>query len=145
MWSPEAIHAFGTTKQQLVDATLLASPQQDAFLVVFALPSDIAVGITLHQMMNQSWQPLSFFSKQLNFTQRNHNAYDYVLLPAYRNIKYLRIPFKTDHCSKVTSIALLQKPVKVCHWELQHLTFILLFLQPLSHKRGQLAHLTFIE
>lgn len=52
MQSPETVEASETTKQQLVDATRLAFPQQDTLLAVLVDVSGIAVGTALHQMSN---------------------------------------------------------------------------------------------
>lgn len=93
VWSPETAQTFQSTKQ-LTDATFLALSRQDA-VSVDAL--DIAVGAGLYWKVNQSWQPLSFFSKLLNAAQGYYSTYGSELLVVYLSIKYFRwrqaVPF----------------------------------------------------
>ncbi|CAD7083758.1 unnamed protein product [Hermetia illucens] len=142
VWSEEAVRAFNKSRQQLADATLLAFPQQDAPLAVFVDASDIAVGAALHQKVDQVWQPLSFFSKQLNPAQRNYSTYDRELLAAYLSIKYFRFslegrPFTvfTDH--KPLTFALKQKPDEASPRQLRHLSFISQFTSDIQHVSGK--------
>ncbi|CAD7085746.1 unnamed protein product [Hermetia illucens] len=142
VWSEEAICAFDKSRQQLADATLLAFPLQDAPLAVFVDASDNAVGAALHQKVDQVWQPLSFFSKQLNPAQRNYSTYDRELLAAYLSIKYFRFslegrPFTvfTDH--KPLTFALKQKPDKASPRQLRHLSFISQFTSDIQHVSGK--------
>ncbi len=64
-WTPEATTAFKSTKQAVVDATLLAHPLRDGRLALFVDASDTGLGAALNQLYGGAWQPLGFCSNKL--------------------------------------------------------------------------------
>ncbi|GBP78798.1 Transposon Tf2-9 polyprotein [Eumeta japonica] len=66
--------------------------------------SNTAVGAVLQQFVNDSWQPLGFYSSKLSDTQQKYSAYDRELLAIYMAIKHFRnqiegrqLTIYTDH------------------------------------------------
>ncbi|GBP43056.1 Transposon Tf2-6 polyprotein [Eumeta japonica] len=62
------------------------------------------VGAVLQQFVNDSWQPLGFYSNKLSDTQQKYSAYDRELLAIYMAIKHFRnqiesrqLTIYTDH------------------------------------------------
>jgi hypothetical protein len=49
--------------------------------------STTSIGAVLQQRVNKVWQPLAFFSRKLNSTQRKYSAYDRELLAVYETIR----------------------------------------------------------
>ena len=64
-WTENANVAFTESKQILANAMLLVHPQQSAPLNITCDASDFAVGGVLQQCIDNVWQPLSFFSKEM--------------------------------------------------------------------------------
>ncbi|GFR74030.1 polyprotein [Elysia marginata] len=64
-WSDVMTEAFSSSKTALVNATMLTHPVHGAPIALISDASDVAVGAVLEQLSNGSWQPLAFFSKQL--------------------------------------------------------------------------------
>jgi hypothetical protein len=53
------------------------------------------MGAVLHQRVQNAWQPLAFFSKNLNPTQKKYSAYDRELLA----VKHFRHILEALHFS----------------------------------------------
>ena len=64
------ISAFNLAKEALARATMLA--HLPTAITVDA--SGVAVGAALEQLINGSWQPLAFFSRQLRAPERRYGA-----------------------------------------------------------------------
>jgi hypothetical protein len=69
-WTTDSESAFAKCKSALSEAALLAHPLMDAPLRLTTDPSDTATGGVLEQQLEDNWQPLGFFSKKLNNTER---------------------------------------------------------------------------
>lgn len=68
-WTEESLNAFDVCKKSLVDAMFLCHPVPNAKLALKVDASNNAVGAVIEQFVDNSWQPLGFFSKRLNATQ----------------------------------------------------------------------------
>ena len=64
-WNNELHLALNNAKQALVHSTLIHYPQKHALLAFTVDASSIAVGGVLEQLVDNVWQPLAFFSRQL--------------------------------------------------------------------------------
>ena len=90
IWTDEMSTAFDTTKQALADATMLAHPLQDAPTALTTDASDTAVGGVLEQWVNGTWQPLSFFSRQLKSNEVKYSTFDRELLAVHLGVRHFR-------------------------------------------------------
>ena len=141
-WTPETMRAFEETKRRLAEATLLAHPKTDAPLALFTDASDSAVGSALHQKVEGTWQPLAFFSKKLNATEKRYSTFDRELLAIYLAIRHFRhlvearsfVVF-TDH--KPLTFAFQQKPEKCSPRQFRHLDFVGQFTTDIRHVPGE--------
>lgn len=109
-WTEEASRAFELTKASLAEMTLLhyhsgslLSLQTDASLT--------AVGAVLQQHVNDSWQPLAYFSKALKPPQMKYSAFDRELFAIYKSLQHFRYMLEgrqflilTDHKPLTTAI-----------------------------------------
>ena len=59
---------------------MLHHPVPGAKTVLTTDASDIAIGAVLEQQIDKHWQPLAFFSRQLNKAERNYSTIDPKLL-----------------------------------------------------------------
>ena len=82
--------AFERTKEALVHATMLAYPQTNAPLAVTVGASSVAVGAVLEQLVDDSWQPLAFFSKALRPAEKKYSTFDRELLAVYLAVRHFR-------------------------------------------------------
>ncbi len=88
-WDEEADNAFETAKSALRDATMLVHPRLDADTNIVVDASATAVGCILQQKINDTWQPLAFYSRKLKPAETRHSAFDRELLAIYLAIKHL--------------------------------------------------------
>ena len=110
-WHPEHDEAFADVKAAIATATLLVHPQPDAPTEIWCDASNIAVGAVLVQLQHGIWNPLSFWSRQLNNAQRNYSATDRELLAVSYAVDKFRsyiegqpIVVRTDHKPLVGSV-----------------------------------------
>ncbi|GBP49333.1 Retrovirus-related Pol polyprotein from transposon 297 [Eumeta japonica] len=103
-WTPDDERAFEKCKVSLQSAVTLSHPLADAPLGLMTDASNTAVGAVLQQFVNNSWQPLGFYSSKLSDTQQKYSAYDRELLAIYMAIKHFRnqiegrqLTIYTDH------------------------------------------------
>lgn len=89
-WTSEADTAFEKCRQSILKATTLTHPVPGTQLCIMSDASDHSVGAALHQRVNDTWQPLSFFSKSMSPTQRRYSVYDRELLAIYMAVKHFR-------------------------------------------------------
>ena len=82
-WTSELDLAFQKAKRLLAEATLLHHPVPGARTVLTTDASDIAIGAVLEQQIDEHWQPLAFFSRQLNKAERNYSTIDRELCTWY--------------------------------------------------------------
>jgi hypothetical protein len=96
-WTPELHKAFDGCKASLSRATLLAHPEPTAQLALVTDASISAMGAVLKQRVDNTWQPLAFFSKKLNLVQQKYSAYDRELLAVYEAVKHFRHMLEARH------------------------------------------------
>lgn len=89
-WTPDEIRAFDECKTQVARATLLAFPSSKVQLSLAVDASDLGIGAVIQQGSDSLWEPLGFFSRKLNDTEKKYSAYDRELLAAYSAILYFR-------------------------------------------------------
>lgn len=87
-WTDQAQASFMQIKEDLAAAALLAHPQPDAAACLMMDASDIAVGAWLQQFVDETWQPLAFFSKSLSPVETCNSTYGRELLAVYTAVKY---------------------------------------------------------
>ena len=66
IWTKEAEEAFDKIKFDLANAALLNHPASNVETRLITDASDIGIGAALEQRVDQSWKPLSFFSKKFS-------------------------------------------------------------------------------
>ena len=74
-------------KEALARATLLNHPKQNAPTCLMMDVSDTAVGAVLQQYIDDSWQPIAFFSKGMKPAETRYSTLDRELLAIYLSIK----------------------------------------------------------
>lgn len=90
IWTDELTASFEECKKQLEEATMLAHPSPNAQLSLWVDASDNAAGAVLHQVVGKDFQPLGFFSKKFDSTQRRYSTYDRELLAMYLAVKHFK-------------------------------------------------------
>ena len=143
LWSEECILAFDRAKEALAQATLLVYPQANAPLSLMTDASDKAVGAVLQQLVNDEWQPISYFSHKLSSTECHYSTFDRELLAIYLALKHFRyfvegrhFSIYTDH--KPLTFSLRTKSDKYSPRQLRHLDFISQFTTDIRHVQGHL-------
>ena len=89
-WSTQATEAFTSIKKALADATLLAHPHTEAPLSIMTDASNIAAGAVLQQLVNNSWQPISYFSRKFSPPETRYSTFDRELLAVYLAVKHFK-------------------------------------------------------
>ena len=140
-WTNELKHAFEELKNALANAAMLAHPVVGAPLSISVDASDYAIGAVLQQCVNETWQPLAFFTKSLAAPQRNYSAYDRELLAAYAAVKRFRYFVEgrdfiifTDH--KPLTFAFQQDLNKCSPRQFRYLDYISQFTTDVRHVSG---------
>lgn len=141
-WTPILEEAFEKCKDSLVEITLLAHPVPAANLVLTTDASDHSIGACLQQEVNNSLQPLAFFTKKLSPAQRNYSAYDRELLAIYAAIKHFRHMLEGKHFKifsdhKPLTYAFQQKAEKCTPRQFRYLDFIGQFTTDIRHTPGK--------
>jgi cleavage and polyadenylation specificity factor subunit 1 len=100
------------------------------------------MGAVLQKGVNNTWQPLAFFSKKLSPAYQKYSVYDRELLAIYEAVKHFRhmlearhFIISTDH--KPIIYAFQQKRDKCSPRQFNHLDFIAQFSTDVSHISGQ--------
>ena len=70
------VKAFHDTKKAFAEATLLTHSRHDVLISLTTDASDQAVGSVLQQLVNGSWEPLAFFSKNLRLPEKKHSVFN---------------------------------------------------------------------
>ena len=89
-WTDQMTATFSTAKKALADATMLAHLLLDAPTALTVDASDLAIGGVLEQRIDNEWQLLAFFSRQLQPPQRRYSAFDRELLAIYLAVRHFR-------------------------------------------------------
>lgn len=141
-WNKVLVDAFEATQRALANAAMLSHPRPDAQLALITDASDVAVAGTLQQRIGSSWQPLSFFSRQLRPPETKYSAFDKELLALYLAIRSFRSSLEgrdfvvfTDHKPLTYCMAKISEP-----WssrQQRHLSYISEFTTDIRHIAGQ--------
>ena len=104
IWSQVESNAFINTKSALANMALLCYPCDNSKLSLQVDASDTAIGAVLQQQCPNGWEPLGFFSKALDKTQKYYSTFDRELLAIYLSIKHFKFMLEgrnftifTDH------------------------------------------------
>ena len=82
--------SFQHAKSSLSDATMLPHPITNDPIAITIDASYIGLGATLEQYVNNNWQPLAFYSRQLRDAERKYSTYERELLAIYLTIRHFR-------------------------------------------------------
>lgn len=145
IWNDERETAFELTKQQIIDATLLAHPCRNAELSLCVDASDTAAGAVLHQIVNGRIEPLGFFSRKFDSAQSRYSTYDRELTAMFMGVRHFRYyiegrPFhiNTDH--KPLTFAFAQNLDKASPRQARQLDLIGQFTTDIRHIAGKENH-----
>ena len=121
---------------------MLTHPITNVPIAITTDASDIGLGATLEQYVNNNWQPLAFYNRQLRDAERKYSTYDRELLAIYLAIRHFRYFLEgrtftvyTDHKPLVDAISKLSDP-----WtakQQRHLSFISEFTTDIKHLSGK--------
>ena len=89
-WNEAMEKAFAATKKALAEVALLAHPRHGVSLSLTTDASDQALGAVLQQLVNNFWEPLAFFSRKLQPSEKKYSAFDRELLAVYLGIRHFR-------------------------------------------------------
>lgn len=141
-FSAEEMEAFKRCKDSLCEATMLAHPDCEARMALVTDASDKAIGAVLQQRVDNSWQPLAFFSRKLSAAQVKYSPYDRELLAIYESIKYFRHMLEardftvyTDH--KPLTFAFHTRKENCSPRQFRHLDLIAQFTTDIRHISGK--------
>ena len=120
---------------------MLVFPKADAPLCLLVDASDVGVGGVLQQLVDNTWQPLSFFSRRLQPAETKYSTFGRELLAAYSAIRHFRYMLEgavftiyTDH--KPLAHAFHAKPGRHSPREARHLDYITQFTTDIRHIKG---------
>ena len=137
-----AIAAFESTKAALANATMLTHPSSEAPYCLMVDASDVAVGGVLQKKINNTWQPISFFSNKLQPAEMKYSTFSRELLAIYLAIRHSRHLLEghefyvlTDH--KPLTHALSSSPTRYSPRETRHPDYISLFTSDILHIQGK--------
>lgn len=101
LWSEECILAFDRVRGLSTGYTLSLPPSKRPLLLVTDA-SDKAVGAVLQQLVNDEWQPISYFSRKLSSTECRYSTFDRELLAIYLALKHFWYFVEGHHFSIYT-------------------------------------------
>ena len=140
-WSEECEAAFIKSKEALEGMTLLAHPDATAPTRISTDASNIAVGAVIEQYQDNTWRPLSFFSRKLQDPETRYSTFDRELLAIYLAIRHFRHFVEgrqfwvlTDH--KPLTFALSSTSDKWTPRQTRHLSYIAEFTSDIRHVDG---------
>lgn len=141
-WNSDAETAFNTCKQSLATSVMMNYPSPTARMALTTDASDIAIGASLEQLVDNIWQPIGFFSRKLSDTERRYSTYDRELLGVFAAVKHFqhylecrRFSIHTDH--KPLIYAFQQKSDKVSDRQLRQLEYISQYTTEILHVKGE--------
>ncbi|XP_072143121.1 uncharacterized protein [Dermacentor andersoni] len=158
-WTAALMELFEKCKADLCTTTLLSHPVLDATLGLFTDASSIAVGAALMQHVDNTWQPLAFFSEKLSARKTTPSAasptdetttpapssspaYYIELLAIYEAVQHFRHIFEAQHCTiytdhKPLTYAFSQHRDKLPPVQQNQLSFIAQFTTDIQHVSGK--------
>jgi len=140
-WTEESITAFEKSKEVLSDKTLLVYRDPTAETAIFSDASAKAIGAVLQQRINNTWQPLGFFSRKLSITEQKYSTFGRELLGIYAAVKHFRTQIEgrefyimTDH--KPLTYCMSKKGIRELNREERQLQYISSFTTKIQHVSG---------
>ena len=141
IWTDSAISSFQATKTAIANASLLTYPSPNAPTCLMTDASDTAVGAVLQQHINDTWKPISFFSRKLTPAECRYSTFDRELLAVYLGIKHFRhflegqsFHVLTDH--KPLTYALNTRLDRHSPRQIRQLDYIAQFTSTIRHVSG---------
>ena len=120
---------------------MLVFLKADASLCLLVDASDVGVGGVLQQLVDNTKQPLSFFSRRLKLAETKYSTFGRELLAAYSAIRHFRYMLEgavftiyTDH--KPLAHAFHAKHGRHSPREARHLDYITQFTTDIRHIKG---------
>jgi len=105
-WTDDADIAFTRLKQALLESTTLAFPVPGLPCILETDASDVAIGAVLSQVVDGVERPIAFYSRIMNFAQRNYCPTRRELLAVIAALQHFRhyllgthVTLRTDHHS----------------------------------------------
>ena len=142
IWNEEMEKAFAATKEALAKVALLAHPHHGAPLSLTTDASDQAVGAVLQQLVSKSWEPLAFFSRKLQPSEKKYSAFDRELLALYLGIRHFRhflegrqFTAYTDH--KPLTFCMSKQSEPWSNRQQRHLAYISEYTTDIQHIKGK--------
>lgn len=139
-WTDSSITVFESVKQKLTNLVTLKFYDPEAQLQLTTDASDVGIGAVLHQIINDTCQPLEFFSRKLNTAQTNYSAFDRELLAIHESVKHFRnildgrmFSILTDHKPLIHLNSLKDPSPR----QLRQVTFLSEFNFTISHVSGK--------
>ncbi|CAH8578282.1 unnamed protein product [Schistosoma bovis] len=133
--------AFSTVKELIAKATMLAHQDTRAPISIAVDASDSAIGGVLQQWVNNSWQPLAFFSRRLLDTESRYSTFGRELLAMYCAVRHFQhyiegreFTLFTDH--KPLTFSLSSPSDKYSPRESRQLDYISQFTSDIQHVSG---------
>jgi hypothetical protein len=134
--------SFSAARRALSSSAVLVHPAQEAEISLITDASATHVGAAIQQRRpGQAWQPLGFFSAQLDKAQVNYSAFDRELLEVVAAIRHFRYMLEgrgfvvfTDHKPLVGALHRRSDPVSAR--QQYHLSFIAEFAPTIRHITG---------
>lgn len=142
IWNDDCEAAFTKCKSEMANTSLLAYPSNLGQLSLQTDASDTCVGAVLHQIEDDIFKPLGFYSKELTTAQKKYSAYDRELTAIFQGIKHFRHLLEGRNFSIYTDqkpliFAFNQKNEKASPRQLRQLDFIGQFSTDLRHIEGK--------
>jgi hypothetical protein len=116
--------AFEAAKEAVCRATWLTHPDPEAPISLACDALDAHVGAVLQQLTPKGWQPLSFYSKKLDDTQKRYSTFDRELLAAYLAVRHFRFLLEgrdffieTDHKPLTFALHRVSEPWSAASWD----------------------------
>ena len=109
-WTEETCIAFQHVKDALASATFLSYPHPKVPINLMVNASNTAVEAVLQQLVNDDWQPFSFFSRSLSPRERKYSTFDRELLATFLAAKHFQhhlhhnFHILTDHKALIYAI-----------------------------------------
>ncbi len=141
-WTQETEETFNCAKVALVESTILAHPNHDAILSIAVDASNTNVVAVLQQFINNSWQPLAFFSKSLQPAEVRYSTFSRELLAIYLTIKHFRYILEgreftvfTDH--RPLCHALFSRSDRYSPRESRQMDYVMQFTSDIRYIKGK--------
>ena len=111
-WSDSLQKSFESIKLALATATMLHHPDPSLPLALTTDASDVAIGGVVEQRGSRGWEPLAFFSKKLEESQKKWCPYDRELHAVHKAVRHFKhmlegreFTIYTDHQSLIPSLS----------------------------------------